>query len=100
MKPKEAVVTAILCSVLHMPISFVAVLCLGYHADWYLIPVYPFEVLISSQRHLVAWLFLSIGALRYSAMLFAVMTAKRRLRVVSALVLCQVGTAIAALATR
>jgi len=100
MKTKEAVGVSLLFSILHMPISYVAVLCLGYHADWYLIPVYPIEVLISSHRHLTAWIFLSVGALRYSAMLFAVMTAKRRMRVVLALLLCQIGAALAALATR
>ncbi len=100
MKPKEAAVVSLLCSILHMPFSFVAVLCLGYQADWYLIPVYPFEVLISSQSHLVEWIFLSVGALRYSVMLFAVMTAKKRLRVVCALVMCQIGAAIFALLTR
>ena len=100
MNIKNAVSNSFLIGALHMPFSFLAVLILGRYADWYLIPVYPFEVLISSRSHLVEWIFLSVGALRYSVMLFAVMTAKKRLRVVSALVLCQIGAAIIALSTR
>lgn len=100
MKPKEAALLAFLVSVVHMPASFIAVLCLGYHADWYLIPVYPIEVLISSQRHLEEWQFLSVGALRYSVMLFAVIMAEKRLRLITILGLCQIATAIAAFASR
>lgn len=100
MKAKEAAGVALLCSILHMPFSYVAVLCLGHHADWYLIPVYPIEVMISSHRHLTAWMFLLVGAFRYSAMLFVLLTAKKRLQVASALLLCQIGAAIGAFASR
>lgn len=100
MKAKDAAISSVLCGILHAPISFVTVLCLGRHADWYLIPMYPFEVLISSQRYLVAWVFLAVGALRYSSMLFFVLTAQNRIRVVLILALLQIGAVVLALMTR
>lgn len=91
---KSVAFSAVLLGLLVFPFSFAVTLALGYSCYWFLIPVFPIEMLLYKWGFVRDWGFFAVGAGRLSLVFFCVLVANRRARVISLIVVVQTIAAV------